>query len=138
MDIFAGVRDFILDILFPRFCAGCGQEGAYLCSDCQSALVFFEHEYCLCQNPSRLPLGIRCRKCAHLPLSGLYSALPYDSPLVKKIISRFKYAPFVKELAKSSADCIPQMPPPTTMTAPTLFCTAFSLFSLLPIIRPLD
>ncbi len=106
MDILAGARDFILDILFPRFCAGCRAEGYYLCSDCQSALVFFEHEYCLCQNPSRLPLGVRCRKCARLPLDGLYSALPYDSSLVKKIISRFKYAPFVKELAKSCADLI--------------------------------
>ena len=25
----------ILDILFPRFCLGCGQEGSYICQDCQ-------------------------------------------------------------------------------------------------------
>jgi len=25
----------ILDILFPRFCLGCGREGSYICQDCQ-------------------------------------------------------------------------------------------------------
>lgn len=95
-----------MDILFPCFCVGCGREGAYLCGDCQSTLVFFEQPYCLCQNPSRLPFGVKCKRCAHLSLNGLYSALPYDAPLVKKIIGRFKYAPFVRELAKTCADLI--------------------------------
>lgn len=106
MGILTEARDFVLDILFPRFCVGCAIEGSYLCIDCQSAFIFFEQSYCLCRNPSRLPSGVKCKKCSGLPLNGLYSALPYDSPLVKKIISRFKYAPFVRELAKSCADLI--------------------------------
>ena len=29
----------ILDILFPRFCLGCGREGSYICKDCE---IFLE------------------------------------------------------------------------------------------------
>jgi competence protein ComFC len=29
------LKDEILDILFPKFCIGCGREGLYICKDCE-------------------------------------------------------------------------------------------------------
>jgi competence protein ComFC len=29
------LKENILDILFPRFCVGCGREGLYICKDCE-------------------------------------------------------------------------------------------------------
>ena len=28
------IKEWLLDILFPRFCLGCGREGTYICKDC--------------------------------------------------------------------------------------------------------
>jgi len=33
-----GVSDFVLDLLFPRRCIGCGVEGDFLCSHCRELL----------------------------------------------------------------------------------------------------
>jgi ComF family protein len=32
------IVSFILDLIFPRFCYGCGQEGSYLCPACQAKI----------------------------------------------------------------------------------------------------
>lgn len=78
------IKDFLLDVFFPKFCFGCQKEGEYLCEDCRETLEIFKN---------------------HLPfsspyLSDLYFPLEYKNPLLKKLIVSFKYSPFVKELAK--------------------------------------
>jgi len=79
------IKNLILDILFPKFCFNCEKEGDYLCQDCQELLEIsgFHRNYST-QN-----------------LDDLYFAVDYKNPLIKKLIQRFKYEPFVKELAKS-------------------------------------
>lgn len=100
------IKDLVLDILFPRFCLGCGTEGTYLCDDCRATLEISEHRYCLCdKNSLRLPAQNKkgkCEKCNSKKLSGLYSALSYkEKPLTKKLIHFFKYPPYyIKDLAK--------------------------------------
>lgn len=77
-------KNFVLNLLFPQFCFNCQKEGSYLCEDCQSILEIssFHQNY-----PTR-------------NLKDLYFVLSYQNPLIKKLIRRFKYEPFVKELAK--------------------------------------
>jgi len=78
------VKNFILDLLYPKFCFNCGREGSYLCSDCQSTLeILSSHTEYRTQE-----------------LKDLYFALPYRNPLIKNLTKLFKYEPFVKELAQ--------------------------------------
>jgi len=81
---FRQIKSFFLELLFPQFCFGCQREGIYLCQDCQSILdVCRSHQKYSTKN-----------------LTDLYFGLPYQNPLIKKLIQKFKYQPFLKELAK--------------------------------------
>jgi ComF family protein len=35
------VLDFLLDLIFPRFCVGCGKLGKYFCDDCRKEIKFY-------------------------------------------------------------------------------------------------
>jgi ComF family protein len=105
------LKEFFLDLLFPKFCLGCQKEGSYLCEDCRSVLDISEFDYCLCdKNPQRLLPGQKsgkCNKCQNKNLSGLYFALPYkEKTLTKKLIHQFKYQPYLKDLAKTLASIL--------------------------------
>ena len=104
-------KEFLLDLLFPKFCLGCQKEGVYLCDDCRALLEISEFNYCLCnQKPQRLPPGSKngkCQRCQDKKLSGLYFALPYkEKQLTKKLIYQFKYQPYLKDLAKTLASIL--------------------------------
>ncbi len=36
------VFDFLLDLVFPRFCVGCGRWGKFICSNCQKTIKFYD------------------------------------------------------------------------------------------------
>ena len=82
--------NFILDLLFPKFCFNCQREGNYLCQDCRATLEI-----------SRFHLPYSTQN-----LKDLYFALPYQNPLVKNLIQKFKYEPFIKELAPTLSSLI--------------------------------
>jgi len=93
-DMWAKVKNFILDLLYPQFCFNCGREGNYLCEDCQSILgVLNTHQ----KHQTHPPAG---------RLKDLYFALPYQETLIKNLIQKFKYQPFVKGLAISLTSLI--------------------------------
>ena len=105
------IKNFLLDLLFPKFCLGCKKEGIYLCDDCRSILDISEFDSCLCETkPVRLtPTSTsgKCQKCIPRKLSGLYSALSYkENSLTKKLIYQFKYPPYLKDLAKTLASIL--------------------------------
>jgi len=95
------LKNFLLEIFFPKFCFRCQREGSYLCQDCLATLDILENTFCLCQEPSRLPLAGKCRNCASLHLDGLYFAISYKNNLIRALIHQFKYEPYIKELATS-------------------------------------
>jgi len=33
------VKDVILDLIFPKYCLGCGKEGQYICKNCELYLM---------------------------------------------------------------------------------------------------
>lgn len=100
------IKNFILDVLFPKFCLNCAKEGNYLCQDCQSLLEVLEDNFCLCQKSKRLPEAGKCQQCRSKKLNGLYCALSYQNHLVKKLIQKFKYQPHIKELSKNLSSLI--------------------------------
>ena len=111
MDKFVKIKNFFLDLFFPKFCLGCQKEGSYLCQDCKEILDINQFNYCLCdKNPLRLPLDSKigkCPNCQDKKLAGLFFALPYkEKQLTKKLIYQFKYQPYLKDLAKILASLI--------------------------------
>ena len=100
------LKDFILDIFFPRFCFGCQKEGEYLCQDCRATLDFTKDFYCLCEEPKIVAVPGKCPDCKDKNLAGLYFPFSYQDPLVKNLICYFKYEPFLKDLAKLLGDCL--------------------------------
>lgn len=93
-------KDFLLDIFFPRFCLGCQKEGIYLCDDCQATLEISQCQRCLCDQPQIIESASKCPKCRGRELKGVFTAVPYQNNIVKNLIQKFKYEPFVKELAQ--------------------------------------
>ncbi|HUW71988.1 MAG TPA: ComF family protein [Candidatus Humimicrobiaceae bacterium] len=83
--VFKKFTGLILELLFPKFCFGCQREGSYLCEDCRSTLEISEFH----------------KQHSGQYLKDLYFALPYQNPLIKSLIQKFKYQPLVKELAES-------------------------------------
>ncbi|TFG35941.1 MAG: ComF family protein [Parcubacteria group bacterium] len=85
-----GLKELILDIVFPPSCFVCQREGDYLCQDCKAVLEIS---------------GVH-KNYSGKNINDLYFALPYQSSLIKDLIKKFKYEPFVKELGKSLSSLI--------------------------------
>ena len=81
---------FLKDLLFPKFCLGCGYIGVYLCVSCQNKLRPIKQDVCLyCKKSSFFGLTHpSCQK--KLNIDGLLT-LYYYSPILKKIIKNIKY-----------------------------------------------
>lgn len=80
----------LLDLIFPRTCAGCGREGGYLCDECEAAIPRLEPPQCsTCSAPSRSPLCAWC-KAANRPFNGITA--PYRwTGVVKELVYSLKY-----------------------------------------------
>ncbi len=77
------VKDFILNLLFPKECLGCQREGIWLCESCFKSLDFLFTNYL--KSPSRF-------------LDKIFAAGSYDNSLLKSAIFCLKYH-YVQELA---------------------------------------
>jgi len=83
-------KKFLLEFFFPKTCISCQKEGSYLCSDCLAILEI-----------SSLHQPFKTKY-----LDDLYFPLPYQNPILKKLIQNFKYPPFIKELAQPLSSLI--------------------------------
>lgn len=90
--LFLDVKAFVLDTLFPITCLSCGQEGAFICSDCKSLLKKLEHQRCIvCQKPT--PFGLTHPGClTPHGADGLISFYDYHDPKVAQILIKGKYS----------------------------------------------
>lgn len=81
---------FLKDLLFPKFCVGCGFLGIYLCLKCQKNLRPIIHDACIyCKKPSLYGLTHPiCKK--KFGVDGCISLFYYDN-LMKKIVKSMKY-----------------------------------------------
>ncbi|MGE5619376.1 MAG: ComF family protein [Sphingomonadaceae bacterium] len=82
---------WLLGLLFPSRCVGCGLRGVDICSRCLSAIRPLDPASCpRCGTPSRL--GGLCPACRGYegPLAGIRAACVYDG-VARKAIHSFKY-----------------------------------------------
>ena len=97
------VKDLVLDVLFPKFCVGCGIEGKYICDKC-SIFISEAMPVCpICYNSSFF--GETHQNCIkEYALDGLISIWDYEG-IIKKIIHEIKYNGFtniINECVESS------------------------------------
>lgn len=92
------IKNLALDIIFPKKCFGCGQEGIFFCEDCFSLIDVNPFKYCLCERPQKIIIEKQCKHCANKKLDGLYSASDFKQTQVRQLIHNFKYKSQIKEL----------------------------------------
>ena len=97
--MFFAIKKFILDLVFPVCCTGCGQEGEWFCKNCAGAIRLNEVQFCpVCWRES--PEGKVCENCDS-PLTGLRAAASYKkNPELAKAVKTFKYK-FSENLARN-------------------------------------
>ncbi len=98
------MKDFLLNLFFPKFCLNCRKEGTFLCYDCFSLIEIFDKTYCPFCHPAKI--GKTCFQCHQTKyLNGLYAACSYNDFIIKKILSQFNKNYF-KELSNIIASII--------------------------------
>lgn len=95
--------NLVLDLLFPKKCVGCRQEGSFFCQDCISNITQTD---LVCPKCEKLAVGGQthpiCRR--KFGLDGLWSLGIYQNPL-REAIKQLKYQR-VKELSESLSDIL--------------------------------
>lgn len=90
-DILKTVKIFILDLIFPGECLGCGREGSYLCGDCLEKIDLNHSDNCaLCHKPSSG--GKICAQCQpETKLKAIWVAADYNQKVLQDLIHNLKY-----------------------------------------------
>jgi competence protein ComFC len=86
-----GLKRAALDLLFPKWCLGCGREGNYLCPACREQLTAIVPPACaICGRP--LAGGGPCPNCAGLALAtdGIRAPFLFGG-LIRRAVHEFKY-----------------------------------------------
>jgi ComF family protein len=80
-----------LDLLFPRWCIGCGREGEYICDVCRRNLPMITPPLCpVCGHPQSE--GNVCRDCREMlmQIDGIRSPFIFDG-IIRRAIHELKY-----------------------------------------------
>ncbi|MFC1918367.1 ComF family protein [Chloroflexota bacterium] len=80
-----------LNLLFPKWCLGCGKEGEYICDSYRSSLPRIMPPLCpRCGSPQ--PNGILCPGCVgwQAEIDGIRSPFRFDG-IIRQAIYQFKY-----------------------------------------------
>lgn len=92
--------NFLLDLLFPKLCLSCSQEGFYVCPECLKKVPIQKNLYCyICGK--RTPHGKICLNCKSKTgskLTGILIASDWNNLLVRQMIYEYKYR-FIKDLS---------------------------------------
>ncbi len=83
------MKQFLLNLFFPRFCLNCKKEGTLLCYDCFSLIQILNKRYCPFCHPAKP--GNTCPSCQEKRfIDALYAAAPSNDFIIKKIISQLR------------------------------------------------
>ena len=82
--------DFLLDLIFPKTCVGCGKWGKYFCERCVTKIEYFNDQVCpYCEQPSVYGFTHpRCQKA--FGLDGMFTLAHYCGP-VREAVRKIKY-----------------------------------------------
>jgi predicted amidophosphoribosyltransferase len=93
----------LFDYLFPKRCIGCRKFGEYICSDCFTKISFDVECICLVCNRNAIN-GITHPLCrGRYTIDGSSASLVYKG-ITKRLISAFKYKPYLSDLQKTLTD----------------------------------
>lgn len=97
--------DLFLDLIFPKFCVGCGTEGSFFCPDCQKKIIFIRYPTCpVCQRKTRR--GNFCsRHRKKFALSGVITAAYFHEGPLREAIHGLKYE-FLHPLARDLGEIL--------------------------------
>jgi len=87
----AKLKGIAIDLLFPKWCVGCGKEGDLLCSSCQRSLPQIMPPLCpQCGKPQ--PSGILCPRCVswQAEIDGIRSPFRFVG-VMRQAIHQLKY-----------------------------------------------
>jgi ComF family protein len=88
---FVKLKGMALDLLFPRWCVGCGGEGSFLCQSCQHSLPRIEPPICSrCGKPQAG--GQLCLGCVEWPaaIDGIRSPFRFEGT-TREAVHQLKY-----------------------------------------------
>ncbi len=93
------IKEFLLNIFFPKSCLGCKQPDTYLCRDCFNKILPASNHTCFfCEElTGGGRICLKCKKTNYL--DRVIAATEYKNPLVKNLIRAFKYH-YVRELTE--------------------------------------
>jgi len=96
------IKEFILDIVFPKKCVACGKLDSLFCEKCRAKILFLKTQNCpFCLKIT--PRGRVCPSCnGKSALTGVYVVAHFEEPL-KTVIHQYKYE-FIKALKDDLAD----------------------------------
>ncbi len=80
-----------LNLLFPKWCIGCGKEGSFICHSCRSSLPRVMSPLCpKCGRPQ--PSGILCSSCVswQAEIDGIRSPFRFDG-VMRQAVYQLKY-----------------------------------------------
>ena len=99
------IKEYILDLLFPKKCVNCQKEGTWLCRHCLNKIVMVKAPSC--PNCNRLTsMGQFCPRCRiKTSLTGVITAAHYEEGPLKEAIHNFKYNG-VRDLVTDLADIL--------------------------------
>lgn len=102
MDYFISLKDWILDLVFPIRCLGCGKfpqkkYDGYVCRRCLNAIPVRQSSECIGCKRS-MPLGRTCFLCVREnPIDNLFIVTNYDNPEASKLLAHYKYH-FIRDI----------------------------------------
>lgn len=101
------IRNFVLDLFFPKKCVGCSQEGTWFCEKCLEKIVLVKSP--VCPNCNKLTsMGQFCHRCRpKTALTGVIIAAYFKEGPLREAIHNFKYNK-IKDLARSLSDILGQ------------------------------
>ena len=117
----AKLGEITLNLLFPKWCVGCGKEGSLICSSCLSALPPVAPPICpRCGKPQ--PSGILCASCVswQAEIDGIRSPFRFDG-VMRQAIYQLKYRnirALAKPLAQLMCDYLVTNPLPVDVLVP--------------------
>lgn len=85
------IKNFLLDLIFPKFCVDCAKEGDWLCQGCQKEILPVKTQVCPdCGIISQNGKFCHDHQKPH-GLSGIIVAAYYEEGPTKELIHNFKY-----------------------------------------------
>lgn len=83
-------KEWLLDLVFPKICVGCGTEGEFLCPECSASLIARAPSCPVCG--ARSLDGVLGGACEEkMSLRRFFAPFRYRDPLVREIIHTYKY-----------------------------------------------